>query len=116
MASGKSLPLSMLIRDQRGWEQSAQELWEDGMLTFSAGCSEHGDMGNAQLQTPARRPRGLTPRLGEGVGRGQRSRGGHGPGVCSPRTLSPGGEETPQSFRKLGGGLVLGRLPLLQVQ
>lgn len=92
VASGKSLPLSMLTRDQRGWEQSAQELWEDGVLTFSAGCSEHGDMGSAQLQTPARRPRGLAPRPGEGVGRGQRSRAGHGPGVCSPRS---GGLGTP---------------------
>lgn len=51
MASGKSLPLSVLIRGQRGWEQSAQELREDRTLTFSAGCLEHGDMGKPHLQT-----------------------------------------------------------------
>ena len=122
VASGKSLLLSVLTRGQRGWEQSAQELREDGMLTFSAGCLEHGDTGNAHLQTPARCSRGLTPRLGEGAGRGQRSRGGHGPGVCSPCS-GVLGTPCPQVVRRphrASGSWVgvrwSGHLSLLQVQ
>ena len=112
MASGKSLPLSVLIRGQRGWEQSAQELREDGMLTFSAGCLEHGDMGNAHLQTQPDAPGGSRPGWGGGgqgaeVQSGARSQSPLTSQWGAGDTLSPGGEETPQSFWKLGGGLVV---------
>lgn len=81
------------------------------MLIFSAGCLEHGDAGSAHLQTPSQMPQGAHTQTGEGVGRGQRSRVGGGPGACSPRgggpgDTVPGGEEAPQSFRKLGGLVV----------
>lgn len=81
------------------------------MLAFSAGCLEHGDAGSAHLQTPSQMPQGAHTQTGEGVGRGQRFRVGHGPRACSPRggelgTLSLGGEEAPQSFWKLGGLVV----------
>lgn len=60
------------------------------MLIFSAGCLEHGNAGSAHLQTPSQMPQGAHTQTGEGVGRGQRSRVGGGPGACSPRGGGPG--------------------------